>query len=331
MRSVFQKRTAFKPFEYPEVVKYKQAISHSFWLVDEWNFQSDVDDFRVRLTPVERSAVKNALLAISQVEVAVKKFWGRLGDRLPKPEFEQVGVTFAESEVRHSDAYSHLLEVLGLNQDFDKLMEVPAIKGRVEYLSEATKAGRTQKDFTATLALFSLFVENVSLFGQFAIVKSINKHRNCLKDTENVIQATQREELVHAIFGAYVVNLIREEHSEWFDKEFYDVITAACRKAYKYEAAIVDWIYENGELPYLTGEAVKEFLKYRFNESLSMIGGKPPFRVDKSLLEQTRWFLDEIMAESRTDFFHKRPVNYSKFTVPITADSLFGEEGDSAV
>ena len=53
------------------------------------------------------------MLAISQIEVAVKSFWGDLYHRIPKPEIGSVGSTFAESEVRHADAYSHLLEILG--------------------------------------------------------------------------------------------------------------------------------------------------------------------------------------------------------------------------
>jgi ribonucleoside-diphosphate reductase beta chain len=321
--NIFEKRVAFKPFEYPEVIQYKQAINHSYWLVSEWTFMSDVDDFHVRLTPVERSAVKNALLAISQIEVAVKKFWGRLGDRLPKPEFEQVGISFAESEIRHADAYSHLLEVLGLNADFERLLTVPAIRGRVDYLGEAVKAGPADQDFASTLALFSLFVENVSLFGQFLVVKSINKHRNLLKDIDNVIQATQLEERLHALFGAHVVNLIRRERPEWFGPEFYERVEAACRKAYRHESAIVDWIYEGGELPYLPAVDVREFLKARFNESLEMVGGKPIFDVDGARLEKTRWFVEETLTEAKTDFFHKRPVSYAKFSKPITAEDLF--------
>lgn len=320
---IFHKRVAFKPFEYPEVAEYKSAINHSYWLVSEWTFASDVDDFHSRMTAVEKSAVKNALLAISQVEVAVKKFWGRLGDHLPKPEFEQVGATFAESECRHADSYSHLLQVLGLNQDFEQILTVPAIRGRVNYLAESTKAGETDRDFALTLSLFSLFVENVSLFGQFAVVKAVNKHKNYLKDTDNVIQATAQEEQVHALFGAYVVNLIRKEHPKWFDEEFYERVRKSCLKAYRYEAAIVDWIYEHGELPYLTGNELKEFLKFRFNESLIMIGGKPVFSVDEKLLLATRWFTEELLTETKTDFFHKRPVQYSKFKTAITAEDLF--------
>ena len=94
--SIFDKRVAFKPFEYPEVLEYKNAINHSYWLVSEWNFLGDVQDFSVKLNDTERSVLKNAMLAISQIEISVKKFWTKLGDRFPKAEFEQVGVTFGE-------------------------------------------------------------------------------------------------------------------------------------------------------------------------------------------------------------------------------------------
>jgi ribonucleoside-diphosphate reductase beta chain len=156
--AIFDKRVAFKPFEYPQIIQYKEAINHSYWLVSEWNFTSDVQDFNVNLNPVERSAVKNTLLAISQIEVAVKKFWTRLGDRFPKPEFEQVGVTCGESEVRHADAYSHLLQVLNLNDDFTLLLKNPAIQGRVDYLHKylATSQSADNKDYTKTLTLFSI-------------------------------------------------------------------------------------------------------------------------------------------------------------------------------
>jgi len=78
------------------------------------------------------------LLAISQVEVSVKTFWAKLYDRLSKPELANVGMIFAESEVRHSDAYSHLLELLGLNSIFEEIEDIPALNQRVDYLNSQT-------------------------------------------------------------------------------------------------------------------------------------------------------------------------------------------------
>ena len=213
--SIFKKRVHFKPFEYPEVLSYVDAINHSYWIHTEWNFMSDIQDFHTKLTPEEKNAVKNTLLAISQIEVSVKAFWGKLYDRFPKPEFNAVGATFAESEVRHERAYSHLLEVLDLNGDFELLLENPVIQGRVDYLTKYLKGAsdNSNENYTLTLALFSLFIENVSLFSQFAIIKSFNKYKNVLKDVDNVVQATQKEEQIHALLGAYIINQVKKELS----------------------------------------------------------------------------------------------------------------------
>lgn len=613
MSSIFTKRVAFKPYEYPEVLAYKDAINHSYWLVSEWNFLSDIHDFNVKLNDSQKNAVKNTLLAISQIEVSVKKFWTKLGERFPKAEFEFVGVTCGESECfdkltevltnngwklfkdldksdmvaqfnikdnsidfvvpinyiekqydgmmhhyhsddtdlmvtpnheillmhprlkkyfkkkssdgiwsrnyryplagkangknskkfsnvdrlliaiqadgsiygdrgfsfnkkkkrvksllnslninyeestteikallpesievdinqiknfgyinmeeidydycvrfmegvklwdskikreyfkykhsnleavdkvqaiaclanlstnkirksgslninihnkkiypdrsevpyndkvycvevpsgaivtrrnrhvaisgncRHAEAYSHLLQVLNLNNDFSKLLEVPAIQGRVDYLSKYLKNSNSSdnKDYLLTLTLFSLFIENISLFSQFIIIKSFNKHMNVLKDIDNVIQATQKEETIHALLGVYIVNQIKKENPEWFNDSFYDRIYKASKKAFMAEAKIVDWIFEEGELDFLSKDTIKEFIKDRFNESIRMIGGKDIFDIDKSKLENVKWFNDEIYAEVNTDFFHKRPVSYSKKMQPITSEDLF--------
>lgn len=323
--SIFDKRVAFKPFEYPEILEYKNAINHSYWLVSEWNFLSDIHDFKVKLNDVERHVIKNAMLAISQIEVSVKKFWTKLGDRFPKAEFEQVGVTFGESEVRHSDAYSHLLEVLGLNDEFAQLMQVPQIQGRVDYLTKYLKGAsdNSNENYTLTLALFSFFIENVSLFSQFLVIKSFNKYLNVLKDIDNVVQATQKEELIHALFGAYVIKIIQKEFPDWFNDDFYNKLQRACKKAYDAEERIIDWMFEAGDLPFLPKDVVKEFIKYRFNDSMGLIGCPGVFEINYEKLEHVKWFNDEIYAEVNTDFFHKKPVTYSKKMQSIKAEDLF--------
>ena len=104
---LFEKRINLKPYEYPHLYEYVPAIRHSYWIHSEFNFTSDIQDFKSRLSDTERSAIKNTMLAISQIEVAVKSFWGDLYHRVPKPEIGSVGSTFAESEVRPV-SYTHL-------------------------------------------------------------------------------------------------------------------------------------------------------------------------------------------------------------------------------
>lgn len=323
--NIFERRIALKPYEYPQLNKFTDAIRHSYWIHTEFNYISDIQDFKVNLTDVERNAIKNTMLAISQIEVAVKSFWGDIYKKMPKPEIGAVGATFSESEVRHHDAYSHLLEILGLNEEFKKLKKNPVIMQRVRYLDEALRNAKSvnNEEYAQSIMLFSLFIEHVSLFSQFLIIMAFNKHKNYLKGISNVVEATSKEEQIHGNFGIEVIKIIKEENPHWFTKEYEDHIREICIQAYESESEIIDWIFEDGELDFLPSAVVKEFIKNRFNRSLASIGITQVFEVDESLIEQSDWFDEEIIGTKHVDFFDKRSVNYNKRSKSITSADLF--------
>jgi ribonucleoside-diphosphate reductase beta chain len=322
---IFEKRINLKPYEYPHLYEYVPAIRHSYWIHSEFNFTSDIQDFKIQLTDSERSAIKNTMLAISQIEVAVKSFWGDIYHRIPKPEIGSVGSTFAESEVRHADAYSHLLEILGLNSEFKELKKKPAIMKRVRYLETALKNSKSDdnREYAESILLFSLFIEHVSLFSQFLIIMAFNKHKNMLKGISNVVEATSKEEQIHGDFGIDLIKILQKENPDWFTKNYHESIQQMCKDAFEAESEVVDWIFENGELDFLPKAVVNEFLKNRFNNSLESIGIEKVFDVDQALISETEWFDDEIIGTKHGDFFVKRSINYSKKTQSITSDDLF--------
>ncbi len=324
-RDIFRKRTNLKPYEYPELYEYVTAVRHSYWLHTEFNYTRDIDDFKTRVGECEQEAIKRTMLAIAQIEVAVKSFWGNIYSRIPKPEVGAVGFTFAESEVRHMDAYAHLLEILGLNDEFKKLTEVPVIKKRVEYLEKVVSFSKTgeMREYSQAVLLFSLFIEHVSLFSQFLIMMSFNKHKNLFKGISNAVEATSKEEQIHGMFGIDLINIIRAEHPEWFDGSHRETVRMMCAEAYQAESAIIDWIFEAGELDFLSKEEIKEFIKHRLNNSLRSIGMSPVFSVDEALLDKTEWFNDEVIATKHVDFFDKRSINYNKRQTSVTSDDLF--------
>ena len=322
---IFEKRINLKPYEYPHLYEYVPAIRHSYWIHSEFNFTSDIQDFKIQLTDSERSAIKNTMLAISQIEVAVKSFWGDIYHRIPKPEIGSVGSTFAESEVRHADAYSHLLEILGLNSEFKELKKKPAIMKRVRYLETALKNSKSDdnREYAESILLFSLFIEHVSLFSQFLIIMAFNKHKNMLKGISNVVEATSKEEQIHGDFGIDLIKILQKENPDWFTKNYHESIQQMCKDAFEAESEVVDWIFENGELDFLPKAVVNEFLKNRFNNSLESIGIEKVFDVDQDLVSETEWFDDEIIGTKHGDFFVKRSINYSKKTQSITSEDLF--------
>ena len=324
-RDIFKKRTAMKPYEYPELLEYKDAIRHSYWIHTEFNYTGDIQDFKTNVREFERQALRKTMLAIAQIEVAVKTFWGNIYNKMPKPEIGAVGATFAESEVRHMDAYAHLLELLGLNDEFETLKSVPAIQKRIEYLDKVNTLATAgeRSEYALAVLLFSLFVEHVSLFSQFLIIMSFNKHRNLFKGISNAVEATSKEEQIHGLFGIDVITIIKEEHPEWFDEAQVKEIRAMCIEAFQAESEIIDWIFADGELEYMSADVVKEFVKQRLNNSLTSIGVSSVFGINEKLVEETEWFDDEVIATKQVDFFDKRSINYNKRGSSVTGQDLF--------
>lgn len=324
-KNIFAPRVNILPYEYPQLLAYKDAIRHSYWIHTEFNFTTDIDDFKTKVSASEREVIKRAMLAIAQIEVNVKTFWADLYKRMPITEVGDVGMTFAESEVRHKDAYAQLLRVLGLEKEFQNVVEIPAIKDRISYLKKYLDGTRSRDDkmYTKSVLLFSLFIEHVSLFSQFLIMMSFNKEKNLFKGISNVVEATSKEEEIHGNFGSEIINIIKSENPEWFDEEFEKLIDSACKKAYAAEVKILDWIFEKGELEFLSKKTIENFIQNRFNNSLTRIGMKPVFDVDLSEIEKTLWFDVEITATKEGDFFYKKQVDYNKKSKSITEDDLF--------
>ena len=324
-KNIFMPRVNILPYEYPSLLAYKDAIRHSYWIDTEFNFTTDIDDFKTKISDDEREVIKRSMLAIAQIEVNVKTFWADLYKRMPITEIGDVGMTFAESEVRHKDAYARLLRILGLEDEFRTVVDIPAIKGRIAYLKKYLDGSRSKdnKMYAKSVLLFSLFIEHVSLFSQFLIMMSFNKEKNLFKGISNVVEATSKEEEIHGNFGSELINIIKEENPEWFDEEFEQLIDSACKKAYIAECKILDWIFEKGELSFLTKDTIKSFIQNRFNNSLARIGMKPVFEVDFSEIEKTLWFDVEILSTKEGDFFYKKQIDYNKKSQSITEDDLF--------
>jgi len=322
---IFEEQVSRKPDYYPWAQEFIEAMHNGFWTDKEFSFSSDIQDFNVHLNEDEKEMIIRTLSAIGQIEVAVKKFWSKLGDNLPHPSLTDLGYVMANVEVIHNNAYERLLKVLGLEDVFEENLKLDFIEGRVKYLRKYNHKfyKDSKKQYVYALTLFTLFVENVSLFSQFYVINWFNRYRNVLKDTGQQVKYTRNEENIHALAGIKIINTIRSEHPELFDEELEERISAEAKAAFVAESNIVDWMVNGFNEKGLNADILKEFIKNRINDSLEKIGFDSAFDVDTSLLEDTMWFEEELLGNNATDFFHSRPVEYSKNSQTFDADDLF--------
>ena len=322
---LFEEQVSRKPNNYPWTEDFVNAMHNGFWTDKEFNFQSDVQDFKVNLSEKEREIIKRTLSARGQVEVSVKKFWANLGNHLPHPGITDLGYVMANIEVIHNNAYERLLSVLELEDVFEENLKLPIIKGRVEYLKKYLNKCymNDKKQYIYSLILFTLFVENVSLFSQFYIINWFNRYENVLKDTAQQVAYTSREENIHGLVGTKIVNVLREEYPELFNDDLPERLKEEAQCAFDAESKIIDWIIGDYEKDNISADILKEFIKNRLNESLEQIGFEKVFDVDKDKIASTIWFDEDVLGNSATDFFFKRPVEYSKKDKSFDEDDLF--------
>ena len=267
---IFEEQISRKPNNYKWTDEFIEAMHNGFWTDKEFSFKSDVQQFKVNLTEQEREIIIRTLSAIGQIEIAVKTFWAKLGENLPQPCFQDLGYVMANTEVIHNNAYERLLVVLGLEDIFEENLKLDWIEGRVKYLRKYTHKfyKDSKKQYLYAIILFTLFVENVSLFSQFYVINWFARFKNVLKDTDQQVKYTRNEENIHGIVGTKIINTIREEYPELFDKELEERILHEAQEAYKSEAKIVDWMVNGVKEEGLSAPVLKEFIKDRINESL---------------------------------------------------------------
>lgn len=318
MSNIFKKRIAYKPFEYPFVQEFIDKINQTFWVHKEVDFSADMQDFYTKLKPEEQEILLRSALAIAQVEVTVKEFWGKLYEHLPKPEFNDLGATVSENEVRHSQAYSRVLEVLNLDERFEKLLEVPVFSEKLKLINTHF---HPTFDFIHKLFFFTIVIENASLFSQFANFVAMDHHRGIMKNMANMVKWSISDEDIHRLAGEAIINQIFAENPEMrFSQEY---VTTMVTDYIKYEENLLNWIFEEGELPEYSKEDLLNFMKFRIDESLHNMGYDKIFYINSEQHKPMIWFDEFAFSTDMDDFFAKRPTAYTKHDKPITENDLF--------
>lgn len=309
---LFDKRIAYKPFEYPVYFTegwMKQA--QAFWLHTEISMSGDVKDWNEKLTPEEKNLVGNILLGFAQTECAVSDYWTqKVVGWFPKHEIQQMAMMFGSQETIHAVAYSYLNETLGL-EDFEAFLQDEATMERFDNL--VSYEGNDRRGIAKSLAIFSAFAEGVSLYSAFAVLYSFQL-RNLLKGIGQQMKWSVRDESLHSKMGCQLFRHMCEEDESLLNECREDVIAAA-ESMLKAEENYIDKMFEQGDIENIKAYDLKQFIRKRLNEKLVELGYVDLgsyFSFDESGSKNLEWFYHLTGGVTHTDFFAIRPTDYSK-------------------
>ena len=219
---------------------------------------------------------------------------------------------------RHSDAYARLIEVMGYNDEFKKLLEIPVFKKKLELFE---KHFGPDIDFVDKLFFFVIVIENSSLFSQFANILAMSRFKGAMKNIANMIAWSSIDEQGHSNAGIFILNQIFLEHPEM--KKSQEAVEEIIKDYIAYESSLLDWIFEEGEFEWYTKEDVVNFMKFRVDTALEQMGYNKIYNITTEQYSKMKWFDEEVFSGESDDFFAKRPTAYTKHDKPFDAESLF--------
>ena len=304
-------RNYYKPFDYPWAYEAYKKQNEQHWSPVEVVLADDIRDFNLELTPDERNLLVNIFKFFTQSDVDVAGAYATHYLPLFKaPEVRMMLSSFANIEAVHQDAYSLLLETLGLEEDTYKLFfDIKEMFDKHEYMmSFGTK---TIKDQLHTLAVFSGMIEGVQLFSSFAILLNFARF-SLMKGMCEIVTWSIRDESLHVESMSHLFKQYAKENIRHFDDDLKCRIYFSAEKIVELEEKFIDVVFGNCIIRDLDKKDVKTYVRYIADRRLLGLGLKPIFKQKTNPLGWLDYILSGIEF---ANFFESKPTEYTKFAM----------------
>ena len=305
-----EERSHFKPFNYP--FAYDAWLKHeqSHWLHTEVPMLEDVKDWKNKLSQNEKNFLTHIFRFFTQGDIDVAG--GYVNNYLPyfpQPEVRMMLLGFAAREALHIAAYSHLIETLGMSErTYSEFMEYKEMREKHDYVLDISSQNGDLASTATHIAVFSAFTEGMQLFSSFIMLLNFPRH-GMMKGMGQIVTWSIVDETMHAesmikLFRTYV-----EENREIWNDELKGKIYSIAEKMVELEDKFIDLAFAMGDMPDLTADQVKHYIRYIADRRLISLGLKGVFKVKKNPLP---WVEEMINAPTHTNFFENRSTDYSK-------------------
>uniref|UniRef100_A0AB74UKH2 ribonucleoside-diphosphate reductase n=1 Tax=Caulobacter phage BL57 TaxID=3348355 RepID=A0AB74UKH2_9VIRU len=335
--SLLKSRDYYKPFHYPWAYEAYKTMQAMHWLPHEAPMDQDIQDWNEKLTPDERVLLTQLFRFFTQADVDVARgYFEKYGPRFPHPEVRMMLGAFIAAEANHIDAYSTLIDTLGLPEvEFRAFLDYQAMREKHEYMFER-ESGHSIADLMVDIAVFSAFGEGMQLFSSFALLMSFQR-RNRMKGMTTIVEWSIRDESHHVESMIKLLHELIKEHPRAWNDETKKRIYDACRAMVALEDAFIDQAFaiapdmaeakpaaknraerRSGQFRKLqiegvTPEDTKQYIRYIADRRLLQLGLKPNYGVKINPFDWLDWIMN---APTHTNFFEQRSTEYGKGEIP---------------
>jgi ribonucleoside-diphosphate reductase beta chain len=307
--SLLSAEPIYKPFNYPwahDAWKKQQQIH---WLPEEVPMADDVQDWKNKLTEQERHLLTQIFRFFTQADIEVNNCYMKHYSAIFKPtEIQMMLSSFSNMETIHIDAYSHLLDTLGIPEvEYQAFLKYKEMKDKYDYMQNFNMD--TKADIAKTLAVFGAFTEGMQLFASFAMLLNFQRFGK-MKGMGQIIAWSVRDETLHTLSIIKLFRTFVSENKEIWTDELQDFLYKSCKVMVNHEDAFIDLAFRfEGAIEGMESHDIKKYIRYIADRRLNQLGLKSLYNLSDNPLP---WLDEMLNAPEHANFFENRVTEYAR-------------------
>jgi len=308
--SLLKSQPIFKPFNYTWAYNAWKKQQQIHWLPEEVSLADDVHDWKYNLTDNERSLLTQIFRFFTQADIEVNNCYIKNYLRIFEPtEIKMMLVSFSNAETIHIDAYSHLLDTIGMPEiEYKAFNKYKQMKDKYDYMQKFNV--NSNFEIAKTLAVFGAFTEGIQLFASFVMLLNFPRFGK-MKGMGQIITWSIRDETLHTLSIIKLFKTFISENPNILNSSLKKTIYNCCRHIVIHEDAFIDlaFSFNKNTISGMNSNDIKSYIRFIANRRLIQLGLLPIYNIKNNPLP---WVDIVLNVPEHVNFFENKVTEYSK-------------------
>ncbi|OCA85796.1 ribonucleotide-diphosphate reductase subunit beta [Bacillus sp. FJAT-27225] len=301
---------------YPQMYDLYQTLLSNFWKAQEINMQDDIKQWD-SLTEKEQDIFLRVNTQLASLDSLQTPTMSQVMDYVTDSSFKAIFAVISQQEAVHNESYSYILSSLvplsEQNQRFNQAKEDSIVRKRNDFILESYEKFRSTPSPQAIfeLGVNSINLEGIYFYAGFAFFYNLARQQKMLK-TSTMISYIQRDEMQHAYFMSQFLRILLSENPELNTKKNIQFIYETIGQAVVLEKEWAEAIL--AEISGIDMDEFHSYIEYLANKRLRQLGLDNLYEERDNPMPWIHVFSDEMINETKSDFFEQKSRAYSKVT-----------------
>jgi len=309
---------------YPQMYDLYQTLLANFWKAQEINMQDDIKQWDT-LSETEKDIFLRINTQLASLDSLQTPTMSQVMDYVTDSSFKAIFAVISQQEAVHNESYSYILSSIvpigEQNERFNQAKLDPIVRKRNQLILDAYENFRENP---TPQALFQLCVNSINLEGiyfyaGFAFFYHLARNQKMLK-TSTMISYIQRDEMQHAYFIAQFIRILLTENPDLHTEENINYVYQTINEAVQLEKEWAQYIL--ADMKGIDLKEFEEYVEYLANKRLRQLGLNNLYPEKINPMPWIHVFGDEMVNETKSDFFEQKSRTYSKVSSSNGFDEL---------